>query len=224
MDLKKDTSRNGGEERTVETFAYTNPERGLSKAFAGWLACEPYWCRAHEHNERERGTKVCCNWLTDGRVPCARCRPSNPPTRVCYVHLYHEVDHSPILVIVHESAEQLLEGLDWRSHVLVGRLGEKASVFVKQNPARKAYPFTQPHRQRPIDIAVSLLTIWKLPHLDQWYAKGAAPKLQEVEVESPARAIPEDEYLLGDSFFRGLPREAQEAIRKRRAERNGKHG
>lgn len=229
--LKKGSPGRGEDGARPETFTYINPTFGLKHVFTAHVAAEPYWCKAHEHNERERGTKPCLNWMTDGAVPCQRCRPGVVPTDVCYVHLYREFDGKPVLVIVHDSAADLLAGVEYGVEVLCGRLEPKSSVFVKPAPNGKRMVTALPQRQRPIDIAVSLLNLWKIHALTEWYQRRGAradvarhrlsvpPPTTDVE-RLAIHSHQADNGRWDQAVMESVKRAEQ---RKREAERNGKH-
>src|SRR5215471_14294164 len=107
MGIKKGSPGKGGESRP-DSFSYTGVAAGLKGSFTAWLAGEPYWCdEAHEHTDLDKGTKPCLHWITDGALKCARCRKGRPVKCIGWVPLYRELDHKPIVVIVHESAGSL---------------------------------------------------------------------------------------------------------------------
>lgn len=167
MSLKKGTPGTGGQGR-ADSFSYTRVGAGLKSTFGAFLAGEPYWCLAHEHTAALPGTKPCLQWMTDGALSCPRCRPHTCPTWVGYVPLYREADHAPILVIVHEAAMDLLSGLSYPAHVLVGRVEDNASVFVKRSDSRLSFRTDNEQRKRPRDVTCDLLNMWKLPQLETW--------------------------------------------------------
>lgn len=167
MSLKKGTPGKGDRGR-LDSFSYTPVAHGLKNTFGAWMAGDPYWALAHEHTKATPGTKPCLDWMTDSVVRCSRCRPHVVPTWIGWVPLYREADHKPILVIVHESAMDMLSGLTYPTHVLVGRVDENSSVFVKRSDNALSLRTDNEQRKRPRDITCDLLTMWRLPELESW--------------------------------------------------------
>ena len=140
---RKKASPGKGRGATPDQFSYTKTPVSL-KCWYAWCAGEPEWYEVHEHTERERGTKVCLEWATDGEVPCPRCRPYKTPTTCAYVPLYREMDMKSCLVICHDSVADLLEGLEFGSPVMVGRVSEDASVFVRKTDGMSRFSSALP--------------------------------------------------------------------------------
>lgn len=234
MSLKKGTPGKGGNGR-VDSFSYTPVHHGLKNAFGAWMAGDPYWCLAHEHTKATPGTKPCLQWLTDGCIPCPRCRPQVCPVWVGYVPLYREADHKPVLVIVHESAMDLLTGLAYPAHVLVGRVDENSSVFVKRSDNAVSLKTDNEQRKRPRDITGDLLTMWNIPALEQWVMeqrrgeKGVALKSDGTKF-SPMTSAAAEKYqpagdgakLAGDDIAATANR-IKEFVASKEAQSNGKH-
>lgn len=184
MPLKKGTPGKGGQGR-VDSFSYTPVYAGLKGTWSGWLAGDPYWALAHEHTELTPGTKPCMDWMTDGAVRCKRCRPNARTTWIGWVPIYRESDGEACLVIVHESAMDLLHGLKYPQCVLVGRTEDISSVFVKKSERPVAFLTQQEQRKKARDITGDLVSMWQMPELEQWLfeqrSKPAPVETREVE-------------------------------------------
>lgn len=190
MDPKQATPGEGGRQDR-EHFVYYSPDVGLSKTKTGYCACKPHWFRVHEHTKALPGTKVCTEWFTDGEVPCARCRPFHTPTVVAYVLWWRESDMSPLFSIVHETACDLLVGLDYGVRVFVGREEAKASAFMKRCETQSTFKSTHPLRQRAVPILPVLLDVWRIPLLEQWVLKkDRQAKRREEAPPPPAPPVP----------------------------------
>lgn len=194
--MRKKAPREEGTKPVAEQFVYTPTPYGVAKAWTAHAAAEPYWCMVHEHTKSTPGTKICCDWYTDGAVPCPRCRPAVVPTRVAYVPVWREIDHKPCLVIVHESAEDLLKGVEFGVRVLIGCVERGASVFVKPAPEQSRWVSEHPLRQRPADMFLTLHTLWGYPALAKWEqqeGRGAsvAEKVSAADVPTqPGKGVP----------------------------------
>lgn len=189
--LKKGTPGKGGESPR-DSFSNTPVGHGLKNYWTGWLAGEPYWALSHEHKPpHQLGTKPCLKWLTDEALPCARCRPKVLATWIGWVPIYREVDHEPCIVIVHESVMDVVAELRYGTRVLVGRMAETASIFVRraevQTPVWKS---THEQRQGPRDITPDLLTMWGIPILDSWLRESGPASDTALSLDKSTSAAP----------------------------------
>lgn len=178
MSWKKATPGRGGKPR-AEHFTYTPTAHGTKNCWAGWMAGDVYWCEVHEHKPHAPGTKVCLDWFTDGELVCPRCRPAVIPTVVAYVPIYREQDHKACVVICHETAADMLKGLRFGVRVLVGRVDEGASVFVRRTDDQSPFVSSIETRKSPCDLSTSLLTMWGYPQLQQWIANAIRKRKTE---------------------------------------------
>lgn len=157
-----------GKGHTPDQFSYTPTPVSL-KCWYAWCAGEPEWYEVHEHDGKSNiGTKICLDWATDGVLQCPRCRPFVKPTTCAYVPLYREMDTHPCVVICHNSVAELLEGLKYKTPVMVGRVSADASVFVRVTDGMAPFSSTHPDRQSPCDLLPSLLSMWGYPQYEQW--------------------------------------------------------
>lgn len=238
MELRKATPGEGGE-GAREQFTYFNTPAGLKNSWTGWLACDPYWFIGHEHKKFDPGTQPCLHWISDGELRCVRCARGRKRKKMCYLHIYREFDGKPVLVVVQESAMEVMGTISFRSHVLVGRLDDQATTFVKPTESQVPCRPTLAIRQRPIDTALSLLGIWKIPELTMWCQQHQrrAPQVTSDEVapgkwrlsvpppttatealsiDAEKKAPAEDTAGTDDALERVLRR-------TKKAERNGQH-
>jgi len=72
------------------------------------------------------------------------------------------------VVIVHETAADLMNGLRYPDAVLVGRAGEKSSVFVRKSDNGLSFKTNNEDRKRPMDVTSALLQMARLPELHYW--------------------------------------------------------
>jgi hypothetical protein len=212
---------------------------GTKNAFNAWMAGEPYWAEeAHEHTDADPGTKPCLNWLTDGAVKCVRCRRGRPVTCIGWVPLYRELDGKPIIVIVHEHVADLLKGIVHPQYVLVGRVDNKSSVFIKKSESNLVMRTDKDSRKRRIDVVPDLLTMWGLPELNEWLRGQQPGQVQEEEpppvlrqrlsVPPPTTKIEalaiDAEKKIGSSYLLDVDTlQVEIEQRKKYAEKNGHH-
>lgn len=170
-----------------ESFSYWGPPISSKPRYA-WVAGEPEWFEVHEHNQKQHGTKVCLNWFTDGALKCPRCRPLHDTTTVAYLPLYREEDGKPVFLIVHESAADVIDGLEFGVFVYVGRVDGVSSVYAKPADEQRTMNSVNPTRNRPCYLMPSLLTVWDYPELDGWMRvndKLKHPALDKKEAPAP---------------------------------------
>lgn len=168
--LKKGTPGEGWQGGS-DSFSYTSVQPGTKGGFAAWLAGDVYWALAHEHTERQPGTKPCLDWLTDGTLRCPRCRGPKQPTWIGWVPLYREQDHAPILVVIHQNAHDLVRELRYPDYVLVGRVADKSGVFVRKTDLQMPFKTENAARKQAVDITANLVVMWKIPQLEEWLHK-----------------------------------------------------
>jgi hypothetical protein len=107
----------GGSFRKVQ-FSYFGTKPVTN--WFGWLAGEPQWVLAHT---QPLPSKPCLTWITSNQLKCVRCTSHTQPEWIAYVPVYRERDGAPVVVIVHESAADKLEGLKYPDYVMVLREG-----------------------------------------------------------------------------------------------------
>jgi hypothetical protein len=94
----------------------------------------------------------------------------HPISVIGYVPVYRESDGAPCCVIVHDSAADLLTGLSYPDYVLVSRdHGEADSVCVQRALTRKPFRSALPARQHAADVTDTLLRMWRINELTEWY-------------------------------------------------------
>lgn len=165
MALKKGAPEKG-ESRRAESFSFVDTVRGAD-AWCAWCAGEVYWAKAHP---AQTGTKPCLLWLTDNALPCVRCRPTNIAEWVGWLLVWREVDLRPCVVVFREGVRDLCEGLKYGDYIQLKREREKGSLCYPRK-CLKLKPWTSKHplRQGQVDPAATLLTMWKINELTDWY-------------------------------------------------------
>lgn len=164
MGLRKATPGEGAGSGHVH-FRYVGTDPG-DRWFA-WVAGPAYWLLGHPSSR----SKPCLDWLTEKALPCAICSPLKPPVMMGYLPLYRQIDGAPVMVVVYETVREKVDALKLHKRVQVGReLGEADSVWVslalEQNPR---FQTTLKQREQPADVTETLLRMWKMPELVNWY-------------------------------------------------------
>jgi len=167
MNLRKGTPGGDKTPPRPEHFSYERTPPGC-KPWTAWLACEPYWCIAHTFEDSP--TKPCLSWITSGALTCHFCKPLHTPPWVGYVGLWRESDLKACLVVLREQNSELSEGLQFGDYVTVSRqAGEGNPIAIRKLLAQRPWKSRKPQRQGPADLSHSLITMWKIPVLTNWY-------------------------------------------------------
>jgi hypothetical protein len=176
----------GGKGRHTH-WSYVSTECG--KTWAAWLAGPIHWFDCHLKGR----TKPCVHAMTDGELHCDMCSPLNPVEEAGYVPLYREIDAKPVCVIVHEYQRETVDRIRKHQMVLVGR-GEQQSdpVWVREHPKQgQRYTSSLAERMADADMTVTLLAMWKLPALTDWYYRTHGKSDKPVSLP-PGKAVRDD--------------------------------
>jgi len=179
MALKTKTPGGGGEKRRVH-FVHL-PTRN-NQTWHAHVAGPCHWYTCHTKGR----TKPCLHWLTDGELVCERCASTTPPEDIGYQPLFREVDGRPCFVVVHDYSREKIDQLRFHSRVIVGR-GAEQSDGVYVIPALNARPLYETSREefrREADLTETLLRVWGLPELIEWYHRT-----QRVPASSPVPPV-----------------------------------
>jgi hypothetical protein len=142
-------------------------------------------------------------------VKCPWCAKGIETREIGYVPLYRELDGKPCFVVVHDHARPQLDVLKLHVRVMVGRGADKNdTVYVlkalAQNPMFQSH---LPERFKPADLTRTLLTVWGIADLAEWYAvtEGVTdmtvPKLTASELANPApKTVPVASEELAGAF------------------------
>lgn len=157
---------------------------GPAKTWAAHTAGEPHWFMCHT-SER---TKPCVHWMSDGALPCAKCDPKKPAVEMAYMPLYRSSDGCPVMVVIYADQRDHADKLELHTRVMIGREGDKGdAVYIRkcadQSPK---YQSTLACRLFAADLTETLLAMWKLPDLVEWYRKQPKPSDNAV---SPVREV-----------------------------------
>lgn len=158
------------------------------KTWHAWIAGSCHWFLCHTKGK----TKPCLHALTGGELTCDKCSPFEVGQVVGYQPLYRETDARPCMVIVHEYTRELMDKFRLHSRVAVGR-GEGSTDGVWVNTALKHEPFFRsslPERNQPADLTETLLRVWAIPELTEWYRQTHGRSDNAVSQPLPAPAPP----------------------------------
>lgn len=236
VSLPKAPPGNGGR-RSYTHFHYCATEPG--QQWTAWIAgpCEWYECHPSKR------TKPCVHVMTDGKVPCKWCGLAAPIETCGYQALYREVDARPVFVVLHNYTRERVDALKLHERVVIGREGNQSDgVWVAK--ALKPQPFftsTLKERMVASDLTETLLRVWGINELTEWYRKQFPSSREHDTPAPPAKLLeqlvaapdhgdePSDVPLLGTSWLGRLPPDAKAEIARRRNEEfvkkngNGKH-
>lgn len=173
-------------------FTYVGTPPG--RKWGAFIAGECHWIDAHTKGK----TKPCICEMTREELTCELCSPFEVPQEVGYQPLYRECDGKPVMVIVYGYSRELVDALKFHQHVTVWR-PEGATDSVSLLPAlgnAPKYKTTLRERMAPADLTETLLRLWKIPELVDWYrrthgAAAAAPAAPPPPPPPAARTYPE---------------------------------
>jgi hypothetical protein len=124
-----------------------------------------------------RPSKPCVYELTGGKVACRFC--GGVKSRVAVVKgwtpIYRRVDNTPICVPVDEMQRDHIDNLKLFAKVMVGReRGKGVGVYVRAalNEEPK-WSSTLPECQAEADVTESLIRMWALPEVFNYFASAA---------------------------------------------------
>lgn len=151
--------------RAYTHFHYCSTEPG--KKWHAWVAGPSMWFFSHP----SKRSKPCLKVLTSGKLDCPRCASDVVPQWLGYLPLYREVDARPVMIVLHEYTREQVEKLRLHERVIVGR-EDSQSDGVYVTPALTHNPVFQStlkERLKDADLSETLLRVWNIPELTQWY-------------------------------------------------------
>lgn len=164
MSLPQRPPGRGGRRAHVH-FVYVPTPQG--KKWPAHIAGPCMWFECHTKGR----SKPCLHELTGGELTCDVCSPFEVPQTLGYQPLYHGKDGRPCMVVVHDYARDHIDALKLHHPVMVER-GEGPTDTVALVPmlgAGRKYTSTLAERMQPADLTETLLRMWKMPALTEWY-------------------------------------------------------
>lgn len=158
--------RRGKDEQRRDHFGYARLPHG--DEMYGYLAGPILWVEVHQS---DFGSKPCLVKLTGGELSCPKCKYGAPVQKgACPFWLLDS--HTPHMVWLDDGRREVYDALAWARKLKFRREKLKgapvwAHLCISQEPLFKS---EHPFRKGPVDITRSLLTMWKMPELDMWYA------------------------------------------------------
>lgn len=149
-------------------WQHVSTPRGI-KAWTAWIAGPVLWFKCHQLKR----TKPCIEEITDGELECPWCAGGVPKHTMGYIPLYRELDAKPCYELLYDDAREDLDRLKLHERVMVGRgPGKTDTVYVmKCSVQTPVWQTRDPQRMRPADLTTSLLRMWAIPILIQWYSE-----------------------------------------------------
>jgi len=155
----------GTPKRTHWTYVRTE---GGAKPWQAWIAGPCHWYQCHGKGK----TKPCLRWMTCDILACPRCEAGQQSEETGYQPLYREADGKPVMVIVHEYSRESIDRLKLHASVHVGRGEDKSDgVWIAPTLKQERYTSSLPERLRPADLTCSLLKLWGIPELVEWFVR-----------------------------------------------------
>jgi len=173
MPLEQTPPEGRGRRKPVH-FSHEKTHGGIKQQWHAWVAGRCHWFDCHNVN---RKSKPCLHHITNGELPCEFCSPTSIAEMLGYQPLYRGIDAKPVFVVVHEYVREDVDKLHNLTRVIVGR-GEGQTDGVYVVPAltqEPRYHSTLPDRLRPADLTETLLRVWAMPLLTEWYYRTHQP-------------------------------------------------
>ncbi len=158
----------GGERRHARThFSYVTVERGGN--WEAYAAGPAQWFPMH----CSRRSKPCVEEMTDCDLACPFCAKGHVAIVKGYLPLYRASDGRPVVVVIDEASRHLADKLALHESVTVGRERSRGSAVWVARPLaqRPSYTTTLEARRAPADLTETLLRLWALPELVEWYRR-----------------------------------------------------
>lgn len=183
MTLPSAPKRGEGTPRRVH-FTYTSTAGGSS--YHAYIAGPTIWLYMHPNRD---GSKPCLHELTDGQLVCqCDARPLIPVMKG-WVPLYRESDYKPICVPVNEESRDHLDTLALHTRVVVARERSRGSAVtvVRALSHMPIFATTIPERRVAADLTTTLLFMFKMPELIDWYQRTQS-RADALPISSPSTA------------------------------------
>lgn len=206
MSLRQTPPGKGGRSGHVH-FVHVKTPNG--KKWQAHIAGKCHWYECHTKGR----SKPCVHWMTDGELLCDLCSPFNIAQTIGYQPLYKYQDGRPGFVVVHDYNRDHVDALKLHHPVYVSR-GDEASDTISLTPLLSQgvlYKSSVAARMEPQDLTESLLRIWGLPHLTEWYRQthGGRVTLPPAGAPLPNESrLPNGNYELKDIMARHAVRKA----------------
>lgn len=162
--------------------------------------------------------------MTGGELACEICSPFEVPTVIGFQPLYAGADGRPCQVIVHDYARDHIDALKLHHPVTVER-GSGPTDTVSLLPLLgKGVKYTSSlsERMKPADLTETLLRMWRMPDLTEWYRRTHGLSDNAVSLPPPPPAPPPEPPTTTPTVFAKGPldrlREADERRKKEEAE------
>jgi hypothetical protein len=196
MPLPQVPAGNGGRRPRVHWHYPTTP---TNSKWHGWIAGNCHWFECHTKGKSQPCTEV----MTGGELRCPRCDACQPTEVIGYQPIYREIDNRPCFVILHEYTREVVDALKLHQRVIVCRGPEQSdgcAIVPALNPEPRFQTKLQ-ERLQPADLTETLLRVWRIPELVQWYDEthGCAP----IAPPEPHRAAPAPVKTTVSTEFKG---------------------
>ena len=189
MSLPQIPPRRGDSPRHVY-FTYVGCDRGYT--FEAWIAGPPMWFAMHPSTK----SKPCLEEMTGNHLKCPFCAAGKLAMVKGYVPLYRSADAKPVMVVIDEAVRDEVDRIELFARVKVGREKSRGStVWVKRLLVQEPkWQSTLPERQRAADLTFTLLRMWQIPELFDWYRNNQALAEDLPPVQKPVTGKPVESW------------------------------
>lgn len=141
----------------------------------GWYAGGAFW--TYDHGELR--SKPCPVEITGGALHCPKCAADVPLRLIGYIPVYRCADGKPVVVIVKLDSWDAVLGLTKHDRVTVGRGADQSdATWVRRRVGGPPYVTTLPERKVIPSIVPSLLRLWGVPAITQWWESRSVAERQ----------------------------------------------
>lgn len=163
MPLRNKTPGEGG---SVRCFHNKHLKTRNGEKWYAHLAGKVCWIECHTVGY----SKPCLYWISYGELVCKKCHPLDPKETLGYVPVWREKEGAPGFVVVKDYSRDIVERIKVHDRLLISRGYEESDALsVVPADGGKRYHSTRPDFMAHVDLTPSLLRIWKIPELTEWY-------------------------------------------------------
>lgn len=159
-------SKTPGEGGQVRAFHNTHLKTRNGEKWYAHIAGPILWLECHTKGY----SKPCLHWITRGELVCKRCHPLDPKEDLGYIPIYRERDGKPGFCVVKDYARDIVDKIALHARIVIQR-GEEKSDGLSVNPSTdgRRYHSTRADFMQSVDLTPSLLRVFAMPELTQWY-------------------------------------------------------
>jgi len=163
MSFRNKTPGEGGQ---VRAFHNKHLKTGNGEKWYAHLAGPVLWLECHTVGY----SKPCLHWITRGELTCKKCHPLDPKEDLGYVPVWREREGAPGFVVVKEYSRDIVDKINVHDRIVISRGFQKSDALsVVPSVDGRKYHSSRADFMQPVDLTASLLRVFKMPELTDWY-------------------------------------------------------